>query len=324
VHIFDSIRPFFYIYKMAKIAIVQGTPTYGNLNKSIERSIEHIKAAAKVGAQLIVFGETWLGGYPGWIDHCPEVAMWHHPPVLEAWKSIYDNGLEVPSLALERLQNAAAEYRMIIVMGINEVIKKGKGNGTIYNAIITITEDGKLANLHRKLMPTFNEKLIYGHGDGHGLETIETNIGRIGSLVCWEHWMPLTRQAMHDEGEDIHIALWPSVKHAHQIASQQYAFEGRCFVVAVGQIMKVSDFPSQLSLPNHLKKEPNHLVCNGGSCVIGPEAEFILAPQFEVDEVFFVELPNISNLTKYKMTLSTSGHYQRNDVFKLEVNRNRN
>jgi predicted amidohydrolase len=308
---------------MTKIAIIQGTPTYGNLHKSIQRSITYIEQAAQNGAQLIVFGETWLGGYPGWIDHCPEVAMWQHPPVLEAWKSIYDNGLEIPSSELEQLQNAAKTHQVVIVMGINEVVKKGKGNGTIYNSIITITQNGELANLHRKLMPTFNEKLIYGHGDGKGLETIETNFGRIGSLVCWEHWMPLTRQAMHDEGEDIHIALWPSVKNAHQIASQQYAFEGRCFVIAVGQIMQVSDIPTQLKLPEHLKNQPETFICNGGSCVIGPEAEFILTPQFETSAVFFVELPNVSTLTKYKMTLSVSGHYQRSDVFKFEVNRDR-
>ena len=308
---------------MAKIAIIQDQPTFGNLRKSIERSLTHIENAALNGAELIVFGETWLGGYPAWIDICPEVAMWQHPPVLEAWQSIYENGLEIPSSELDQLKQAASKYRVTIVMGINEAVKKGKGNGTIYNAIITINEKGELVNHHRKLMPTFNEKLIYGHGDGHGLNAVETNVGRVGSLICWEHWMPLARQEMHDEGEDIHIALWPSVKKAHQIASQQYAFEGRCFVIAVGQIVPVSDFHKALTLPPHLENQPETLVCNGGSCVIDPEAEFILEPQFEQKDIFYVDLPAKETLTKYKMTLSVSGHYQRNDVFQLTVNKKR-
>ncbi len=308
---------------MTKVAIVQGTPTYGNLKKSIKRSIKYIKKAAKKNSDLIVFGETWLGGYPGWIDHCPNVAKWEHPPIMEAWQTIYDHGLEVPSAELNDLQAAAKEYQIVVVMGINEVVKKGKGNGTIYNSIITINEKGELVNLHRKLMPTFNEKLIYGMGDGQGLKAVDTSAGRIGSLVCWEHWMPLTRQAMHDESEDIHIALWPSVKKSSRIASEHYAFEGRCYVIAVGQIMKAKHIPSQLTLPENFENEPEAYVCNGGSCVIDPEAEFILPQQFNKKEVFYVDLPKVANLAQFKITLAVSGHYQRPDVFELEVNKKR-
>ncbi|MGB0864239.1 MAG: carbon-nitrogen hydrolase family protein, partial [Saprospiraceae bacterium] len=293
---------------MNKIAIIQDEPTFGNLELSIQRTIEYIEIAGKAGAKLIVFGETWLGGYPAWIDVCPDVAKWQHPSVLEAWQSIYENGLEIPSNNLDLICEVAANHQIVVVMGINEVVKTGKGNSTIYNSIITIDKNGKLANHHRKLMPTFNEKLIYGQGDGYGLKAIDTDFGRLGSLICWEHWMPMTRQAMHDESEDIHIALWPSVKKAHQIASQNYAFEGRCAVIAVGQIVKVGDIPAGLKLPKQLKKMPNALLCNGGSCVIDPDAEFILEPQFDKKGIFYVNLPNQKEWIKYKMTLSVSGH----------------
>jgi predicted amidohydrolase len=308
---------------MSKIAIIQDQPTFGDLRLSIERTIEHIETAAKAGAKLIVFGETWLGGYPAWIDVCPDVAKWQDPSVLEAWQSIYENGLEIPSRELDGMSEIIAKYQVTVVMGINEVVKTGKGNSTIYNSIITIDKNGKLANHHRKLMPTFNEKLIYGHGDGHGLNAVDTDLGRVGSLICWEHWMPMARQAMHDEGEDIHIALWPSVKKRHQIASQQYAFEGRCAVIAVGQIVKASDIPSNLKLPKNLRKNLDTLLCDGGSCVIDPEAEFILEPQFNKKDIFYVDLPDKKEWTKYKMTLSVSGHYQRHDVFKYSINKER-
>ena len=111
---------------MTKIAIVQGRPTYGNLQKSIKQTVAQITEAAQSGAKIIVFGETWLGGYPGWIDHCPNVARWQHPPVMEAWRSIFDNGLEIPSGELGKLQITAAKFQITLVIGINEVIKKRK------------------------------------------------------------------------------------------------------------------------------------------------------------------------------------------------------
>ena len=308
---------------MTKIAIVQGKPVYGDLQKSIEQSVQAVAEAAAQGSNIVVFGETWLGGYPGWIDHCPDVARWQHPPVMEAWRSIFDNGLQIPSGELGKLQITAAKYQVVIVMGVNEVIKKGKGNGTIYNSIIIIDEKGKLVNHHRKLVPTYSEKLIHGQGDGNGLKSVDTPYGRIGTLICWEHWMPLTRQVMHDEGEDIHIALWPTVHKSHQLASRHYAFEGRCIVVAVGQIMQASDIPSQLELPDYFKEDTSQYVCSGGSCVIGTDGEYILEPQFEKEEIFYIDLPAKKELTEAKMNLSVSGHYQRHDIFKLEVNNER-
>jgi nitrilase len=308
---------------MTKIAIVQGKPVYGNLTESILQTVKQIEEASKSGAKIIVFGETWLGGYPGWIDHCPNVARWQHQPVMDAWRSIFENGLEIPSGELGQLQIAAAKYQVTLVIGINEVIKKGKGNGVIFNSIIIIDPKGKIINHHRKLMPTFSEKLIYSQGDGNGLKSMDTPHGRVGALICWEHWMPLARQVMHDEGEDIHIALWPTVNTAHQLASRHYAFEGRCVVVAVGQIMQVSDIPSQLELPDYLQNDPDGYICRGGSCVIGPDGAYLLEPQFEQAAIYYVDLPSKTELTNLKMSLSVSGHYQRHDIFQLKVNTER-
>ena len=219
------------------------------------------------------------------------------------------------------MQKLAKKLRVSICIGANEVIRKGKGNGTIYNTAIIINEKGNLANHHRKLMPTYNEKLIYGLGDGHGLQSVPTSAGNIGALICWEHWMPLARQAMHDEGEDIHIALWPAVKEMHQIASRQYAFEGRCFVVSVGQILRTRDIPDTLELPEYLQQSP--LILNGGSCVISPKGDFLLKPQYDVQEILYLDLPAFDMLTEERMNLATSGHYQRHDVFTLEIDKKR-
>ncbi len=165
--------------------------------------------------------------------------------------------------------------------------------------------------------------MLYGQGDGHGLHSIETPKGSIGGLICWEHFIPLCRQALHNANEYIHLALWPMVHERHLIASRHYAFEGRCFVLAVGQLMNVQAIPKELELPDHFKGQPGKLILDGGSCIIQPDGNYLLEPQYGKEEIFIRELPPVSAAIKERMTLDTSGHYNRWDVFSFDVNRER-
>ena len=303
-----------------KVAIIQKGPVYLDLGKSLQKMLALIEEAVAEKAELIVFGEAWLSGYPAWLDHCTDYARWDYGPTKKVFSKMYQNSVSVDGEAIKTICEAAKKYQVVIVTGINEIVEKGIGNGTIYNALLIINSDGEIVNHHRKLMPTYTEKLLYGIGDGQGLKAAETSLGRIGSLICWEHWMPLTRQAMHDSGELIHIALWPQVHEMLQLASRHYAFEGRCFVIAVGQMMKASDFPEELELPEHLQKEPNTLVLNGGSSIIAPDGKYLLEPQYDTEETIYFEIDNLAKTLEEKMTLDTSGHYNRNDVFDFKVN----
>ncbi len=306
-----------------KLAIIQQGPEYNNLTKSIELLESILIEVTKESVDLVVFGESWLCGYPAWLDYCPEVSYWNHPPVKAAWKTMFENSLELNSHGFEKIQAVIKAHKVNVVLGANEVIKKGKGNGSLFNSVFTYNRNGELLNHHRKLMPTYTEKLVHATGDGHGLNAVDLDFGRMGSLICWEHWMPLTRQAMHDEGEDLHIALWPYVKEMHVIASRQYAFEGRCHVVSVGQLMKTADTPEGLALPDHLdKSEPDELVLKGGSCVIGPDGQFILEPQHSGPAIIYQDV-QIGSGRGENMNLSVSGHYQRPDVFELSINKKR-
>ncbi|MBN2236325.1 MAG: carbon-nitrogen hydrolase family protein [Bacteroidales bacterium] len=308
--------------KSTKIAIVQKSGVFLNLKESIALAINLIKEAAENGANIVVFGETWFGGYPSWLDHIPNAARWNYQPIKQVWADTFNNAMELDGKEVELLAKSAKENKVFLVFGLNEAIKKGKGNGTLYNAILMIDRQGIVQNHHRKLMPTYTEKLVYGHGDGAGLNAVETEFGRLGALVCWEHWMPLTRQAMHDEAEDIHFALWPTVHEMHQIASRQYAFEGRCFVVSVGQILASKDLPkSLLDEVQDGNPLPEYLL-TGGSCVVGPDGFFILEPQFGQNKILYVDL-DVDKNTAERMNLATSGHYQRWDVFDFKVNKNR-
>jgi nitrilase len=314
---------YFHIMNPLTIAIIQQKPVHLNLAASLAKALTLIKEAAENKAKLIVFGETWVSGYPAWIDHCPEIANWNNEAVKEVFAMMHANSPAIDGEEIKLFCNLAKELGVTICLGFNEKVIKGAGGGTIFNSFIIVNERGEIANHHRKLMPTFNEKLLYGLGDAVGLRVVETNCGIIGGLICWEHWMPLSRQALHNENEMIHVALWPTVNEMHQVASRQYAFEGRCFVIAAGQMMQVKDIPAELKLPEHLKNDPDKYLLNGGSCVIDPKGNYVLAPQFDKEEILYCTIENFDSVIKEKLTLDTSGHYSRWDVFDFTINRTR-
>jgi len=303
---------------MTKVAIVQAAPRFLNLEASLNQAIELISEAAELGVKLVVFGETWLPGYPAWLDYCPDAALWNHEPTKEVFAQLRRNSLLIESPQTEALANAAREHGVVLVIGVNERVDHGPGNGTLYNTLLTFGSDGELLNHHRKLVPTFTERLVWGQGPGTGLKAVETSVGRIGGLICWEHWMPLARQVLHDSGEHIHVAVWPTVHDMHQLASRHYAFEGRCFVLAAGLLMRVSDLPVQLRAIPELADKPDHLLLRGGSTIIGPNGQYVVDPVFDDERIIVADL-NFEAIDKESMTLDVTGHYHRADLFELKV-----
>ncbi|GAB5523565.1 MAG: carbon-nitrogen hydrolase family protein [Roseivirga sp.] len=308
--------------KKVTIGVVQAAPAYLDVAQSMVKVESLLREAAAKGANLVCFGETWFTGYPAWIDYCDEYAKWDFQPTKEVFAKTHEHSLDITGTEIKQIGEWAKELGVVVVMGINEKVSSGPGNGTIYNALLTWNEKGELANHHRKLMPTHTERLLYGQGDGAGLQAVETPFGRIGGLICWEHWMPLTRQTMHNSGEHIHVAVWPKVHEMLQMATRSYAFEGRCFAVGVGQIMRVKDIPDQLNLPAELKDRPDQMLLNGGSCVVGPDGHYVLEPQWDKEGVFTIEV-DLNRCYEERLALDVTGHYQRNDVFDLTVNKKR-
>lgn len=305
-----------------KVAIAQFAPDPFNLNRNINRLGEIMEEAAQKNVSLLVFGETWLSGYPAWLDSCPEVAFWDHEPVKEAYLQLRNNSIAIPSKEADIIGSFCKKHKMSIVLGINEIVKSGNGQGTVYNSLLFYGKSGLLLNHHRKLMPTYTEKMIYGIGDGAGLKVIEQDEMKIGGSICWEHWMPLTRQALHQQGEQIHVAVWPWVHEKHLIASRHYAFEGRCFVLAAGQVLKANQFPPSLKLPEDLKADPDQYILKGGSCIINPRGEIITEQLFEKEGLIIAEAdPEL--ITREQMTLDVTGHYNRADIFDFSFNNKR-
>lgn len=274
--------------------------------------------AAAGGAALVVFPETWLPGYPAWLDVCRDVALWDHAPVKAAFARYRSESVDIHGASGAALAQIATDAQVTLVIGVSERVASGPGFGTLYNALLTFGPDGRLLNHHRKLMPTYTERMVWGQGDGEGLRACDTPSGRIGGLVCWEHWMPLARQALHVSGEDIHVAAWPTVFERHQIASRNYAFEGRCFVIAAGSLMRAGALPKGLERDPVRAPSDDALVMRGGSAIIGPDGAYIVEPHFDAPAILHAVL-DTTVLDQERMTLDVAGHYARPDVFGFQV-----
>lgn len=303
------------------VAVVQAevAPT---LESALDRTEKLVQEAAASGAQLVVFPETWIPGYPAWLDVCRDAALWDHPPVKQVFRRMAENSVVVEGDSGQCLSRIARDANVTLVIGVSERVEHGPGGGTLYNTLLTYGPEGALLNHHRKLIPTYTERIVWGTGDGDGLKSASTPAGRVGGMVCWEHWMPLARQAMHEGGEDIHVAVWPTADEKHQLASRQYAFEGRCYLLAAGSLMRASALPPELEAHPDKVAGPNEWLLRGGSAIIGPDAKYIREPLYEESSILYAEL-DLARIREESMTLDVSGHYHRPDVFDFRVHRDR-
>ena len=308
-----------------QVAVVQHPPVFLNLEESLEKACVLIEGAAGQGANVIAFPETWLPGYPVWLDLAPQAALWDHPPAKALYRLLAENAVTIPGAHLERLLAVARKTGTYVVMGAHERV-----GGTLYNMMIYVSRDGREFQLHRKLMPTYTERMVWGRGDGSTLGVLNTAHGALGGLICWEHWMPLARAAMHARHETVHVAQWPAVRDLHQLASRHYAFEGQCFVVAAGCVLTRGDViegcrslgrPGEepLQLLETIPGGEEDLVLSGGSAIIAPDAGYVQGPVFDRPCILSAEIQP-GRIAEGHLVLDTQGHYSRPDVFHLQVN----
>ena len=286
---------------------------------TVKKAVGLIREAAERGAKLIAFPETWIPGYPGWIFGAAE---WDEPRSKRAFARLMENSVEVPSPATDALCRAAREAGAHVVVGIHERDTEFSA-GTIYNSLLYVSDRGEILGVHRKLVPTHAERIVWGQGDGSTLHVFDTPLGRLGGLICWEHWMPLARFAMHAKGEQIHVAAWPEVPDIHHLASRHYAFEGRCYVICVGSYMRTSDLPADFELAEAMGAagefggEAAELL-PGGSGIIGPDGAWVAGPVAGREEIVYGEI-DLGRIAEEQQALDSAGHYNRPDVFSLTV-----
>lgn len=304
-----------------RVAVIQGEVAH-ELAAGIALTRRLTAQAAEGGASLVAFPETWLPGYPIWLDVCRDVALWNHAPVKRVFARMAEESIVVGGHSGRALSEIARGSAVTLIIGVTERVESGAGRGTLYNSLLVYGPDGSLLNHHRKLVPTYTERMVWGPGDAAGLQAVTTPSGRVGGLICWEHWMPLARQAMHESGEDIHVALWPTVHEMHQVASRQYAFEGRCFVLASGSMMRASALPAELEPHAGRVTSGDQWVLRGGSAIIGPDGAYIAGPVFDQSTILFADL-ELARVREESMSLDVAGHYHRADCLELRVTRSR-
>lgn len=306
-----------------KVAIVQTSAYFLDKEKTIDLACVKIAEAAEQGAELIVFPETWIAGYPYWGEGWETDA--------NAWADVrvkfYDNAMIIPSEDTDRLCAAAAKANAHVVIGCNEMDAR-HGVHTIYNSMLFINRSGEIMGTHRKVMPTFVERAVWGGGDGSSLVSYDTDIGRIGGLICSEHAMTLVRARMIDQGEDIHIALYPGAfdlstgPRMEEFAETQELFIGNYLTRAHGIeagafVMNAVAYISEDRIPEDfaLKDTLNISYAKGGSFISAPAA-FIVPPTFG-DTIIYATLQ--ANILKcWKAVVDTAGHYSRPDLVKLD------
>ena len=301
---------------MTQLAIVQKTPVFLDKQKTIDLAVASIEEAAANGANLVVFTECFIPGYPTWIWRLRPGGDWGLSEELH--QRLLRNAIDVDSSDLQPLYEAARKHKLTVVCGIEERDNK-LSRSTLYNTVITIGPEGELLNRHRKLMPTNPERMVWGFGDASGLKVVETDAGRIGSLMCWENYMPLARYALYAQGVEIYIAPTYDSGEGWLGSLQHIAREGCCWVVGCGNIMKGSDIPDDFPEKSTLYPDADEWVNPGDSVVIAPGGEIVAGPMNQEVGILYHQLDR-EKVSIAKRALDVAGHYSRPDIFQLHVN----
>ncbi len=295
------------------VACVQAEPVVLDREKTLDKLAALTAEAAGQGAQLVVFPETFIPAYPSsaWAR---AFAGWADPRAKAAFALLVRESVEVPGPAADRLGEIARTNGVWLVTGVNELDPARPG--TLYNSLLYHAPDGSLALQHRKLVPTNHERLIWGQGDGGGLEALETPLGRIGGLICWENYMPLARFSLYASGVEIYIASTADDGDAWQATLVHIARESRAFVVAPSHFQRAASYPADFPLADEIAGMD--VIGRGGSAVLEPDGSYLAGPLYGEEGILYAEL-DPSRLAEERQRFDPAGHYHRPDVLQLTV-----
>jgi nitrilase len=301
---------------MPRVAIVQESPVLLDRERSIQKAAGLIGKAAADGAELIVFPEAFIPGYPAWIWRLRPGSDWGVNEAL--YGRLLDNAVDLGASHLDPLMQAAKRHGVTVVCGMHER-DHNLSRTTLYNTVVTIGADGQILNRHRKLMPTNPERMVWGFGDATGLKVIDTPAGRIGTLVCWENYMPLARYALYAQGVDLYIAPTYDSGDGWIGTLQHIAREGRCWVVGSGVVLEAGDIPADLPEREKLYPDPKEWVNPGDSVIIAPGGEIVAGPLRQKKGILVADM-DISQVSQARRVLDVAGHYARPDIFRVHIN----
>jgi nitrilase len=301
--------------KTVRVAVVQAGAIPFDREAQVERVCEMALEAAGKGAELVLFPEAYIGGYPWGLAFGTAVGG-RSEAGRRVWERYWSTSVAVPGPELDRLCAVAADNALHLCVGVVERDSTYSG-GTLYCTLVYIGPDGSILGKHRKLKPTAAERLIWGEGDGSTLTAVDTPLGTVGGLICWENYMPLARMAMYGKGVEIYLAPTADAHERWLSTLQHISLEGRCFVLGCNQYVRKDMYPEDLEIKDELEGWPD-VLCRGGSAIYGPLGDLLAGPMWDEEGMLIADL-DMTSIARSKFDFDVTGHYARPDVFRLEV-----
>ena len=303
-------------FPKVRAAVVQAAPVLFDREASVEKACRLTREAAAQGAQLVLFPETFIPAYPRGLTFGAVVGN-RTAEGRRTWQTYWANAVDVPGPATDALAAAARESSVYLAVGVTERDTQ-YGGGTLYCTLLYFSPEGRLIGKHRKLKPTASERLIWGDGDGSTLTVLDTALGKMGGLICWENYMPLARMALYGKGVQLYLAPTADARDSWQATLQHIACEGRCFVLGCNQYVTKSMYPADLTGIEELADLPEEM-CRGGSVIISPFGKVLAGPLFGQEGILCAEL-DLAEVAQGKYDFDVTGHYARPDIFQLAIN----
>jgi nitrilase len=296
--------------QLIRVAVVQASPVVFDRERTLHKLRALTADAARAGAQLVLFPEAFVSGYPRGLDFGAVVGS-RTDEGREWFRRYWESSVDVPGPAVDFLSDTARAHDVFLVAGVVE-----RGGGTLYCSVLFFAPDGSYLGKHRKVMPTGSERLVWGFGDGSTLPVFDTPLGKVGAVICWENYLPLMRTAMYAKGIEIYCAPTADSRDSWIASMRHIAVEGRCFVLSCNQFNRRSDFPSDYR--SIFGTDPHDVVCRGGSCIVDPFGNFLAGPHMDGETILVADIDR-RQIARGKYDLDVVGHYARPDIFTLHV-----
>ena len=292
------------------VAVVQAAPVSFDVARTLDKVASLAADARRQGAKLALFPEAFVSAYPRGLDFGAVIGA-RTEAGREQFRRYWESSIEVPGPAADRLGEIARDNQLVLVIGVIE-----RAGGTLYCSALMFGEDGRLLGKHRKLVPTATERLVWGSGDGSTMPVVDTTVGRVGTVICWENYMPLLRTAMYAKGIELYCAPTADARDGWLATVRHIALEGRCFVLSCNQYARRADYPADY--PTAFGDDPATVLSRGGSCIVSPLGEMLAGPDYS-GEVILTTKIDLDAIPRAKLDLDVVGHYARPDVFSLCV-----
>lgn len=302
------------------VGFAQLAPVWLDRRRTLDKVVKAAEEAAANGCQLLAFGESLIPGYPFWIERT-DGARFNDVRQKEMHAHYMQQAVQIDAGHLDPLCAVAAQNDMAVVVGVIDR-PSDRGGHSLYATLVHISGQGEIINTHRKLMPTYEERLTWSPGDGYGLRVHKVGPFTVGGLNCWENWMPLPRAALYALGEDLHIAIWPGNLRNTEDLTRFIAREARSYVLSVSGLMRPQDFPETTPLLADILDGVPPFLANGGSCLAAPDGSWVIEPVVEQEALVQATIDH-RRVREERQNFDPAGHYSRPDVTQLLVNRDR-